>query len=81
MNDLHAVQRHIIDFLKGLGDIYPHQLKAEFKKLYEKLKVYEDDPYERRSFLYLDFLSWLESKIEDKPVADIIQEKFKALKR
>ncbi len=81
MNDLHAVQKDMIDFLRGLGDIYPHQLKNEFVKLYEKLKMYEDDPYERRSFLYLDFLSWLESKIQNKPVAEIIQEKFKALKR
>jgi len=80
MNDLHAVQQHMIDFLKGLGDIYPHQLKNEFVKLYETLKKYEDDPYERRSFLYLDFLSWLESKIQNKPVAEIIQAKFKALK-
>jgi len=80
MNDLHEVQRHMIDFLKGLGDIYPHQIKNEFVKLHEKLKMYEDDPYERRSFLYLDFLSWLESKIQNKPVAEIIQEKYKALK-
>lgn len=80
MNDLHEVQRHMIDFLKGLGDIYPHQIKHEFVKLYDTLKAYEDDPYERRSFLYLDFLSWLESKIQNKPVAEIIQEKFKALK-
>ena len=81
MNDLHAVQKDMIDFLRGLGDIYPHQLKNEFVKLYEKLKMYEDDPYERRSFLYLDFLSWLESKVQNKPVAEIIQQKFKALKR
>ena len=80
MNDLHGVQQHMIDFLKGLGDVYPHQLKNEFVKLYEKLKLYEDDPYERRSFLYLDFLSWLESKIQNKAVAEIIQAKYKALK-
>ena len=70
----------MIDFLKGLGDIYPHQIKNEFVKLHEKLKRYEDDPYERRSFLYLDFLSWLESKIQNKPVAEIIQEKYRGLK-
>ena len=77
MDDLHEVQKDIIAFLRGLGTIYPHQLKAEFVKLYKKLKAYEDDPYERRSFLYLDILSWLECKIENKPIATIIQEKFK----
>ena len=30
-------------------------------------KKYENDPYERRAFLYLDVLSWLESKIENRP--------------
>ena len=68
MNDLYEVQREMINFLKGLGKVYPHEIKKEFKKLYTKLKVYEDDPYERRAFLYLDILSWLESKIENKPV-------------
>jgi hypothetical protein len=81
MDDLHEVQTEMIAFLKGLGDIYPHQLKGEFVKLYEKLKSYENDPYERRSFLYLDILSWLESKIENRPIAEIIQGKFRKLKR
>ena len=80
MDDLHAVQKDMIAFLKGLGDIYPHQLKSEFVKLYEKLKTYENDPYERRSFLYLDILSWLESKIENRPISEIIQGKFNKLK-
>jgi len=35
-----------------------------------------DDPDERRSFLYFDIISWLDSKIEDKRVADVIRQKF-----
>ena len=81
MNDLHQVQKEFIKFLKNLNTIYPHQLKSEFKKLHSKLKAFEDHPYEKRSFLYLDILSWLESKIENRPVAIIIQEKAKKLVR
>jgi len=81
MNDLHEVQKEMIKFLRNLGNIYPHQLKKEFIKLHDKLKTYEDDPFERRAFLYLDILSWLESKIENRPVDEIIQEKFLKLKR
>ncbi len=81
MNDLHAVQKEMIKFLKNLGDIYPSQIKAEFKKLYTTLKQYEEHPYEKRAFLYLDILSWLESNIEERPVADIIKEKAKTLTR
>lgn len=81
MNDLHKVQIEFIKFLKNLGSVYPHQLKKEFKKLHANLKQLENHTYEKRAFLYLDIISWLESKIEDKPVAQIIQEKSKKLIR
>ena len=72
MNDLHEVQKEMIKFIRGLQDIYPHDLKNAFKDLVARLKIYQDHPYERRSFLYLDIISWLESKIENKTVAEII---------
>ncbi len=75
MEDLYEVQKEMMLFLRRLGDIYPHQLKKEFQKLYDKLKEYEDHPYERRSFLYLDILSWLESHITGKSIPEIIREK------
>ena len=75
MNELHAVQKEMIKFLRNLGNIYPHELKNEFRNLYERLKKYEHHPYEKRAFLYLDILSWLESHLENKPVAQIIREK------
>jgi len=81
MDDLHEVQKEMIKFLKNLGDIFPHQIKDEFRKLHKTLKQYEEHPYEKRAFLYLDILSWLESNIEGRPVADIIKEKSKKLVR
>ncbi|MBT8205599.1 MAG: hypothetical protein KJO20_09515 [Eudoraea sp.] len=81
MNDLHAVQEEMIKFLRSLGDIYPHELKAAFQQLYDRLKVYENHPYEKRAFLYLDILSWLESHLQNKPVAQIIREKAMTLTR
>jgi glutaredoxin-related protein len=76
MNDLHEVQKEMIKFIRGLQNIYPHDLKKAFKNLVETLKTYEDHPFERRAFLYLDIISWLESKIENKPVGEIIQNKY-----
>ncbi|MEM6542755.1 MAG: hypothetical protein AAF634_16485, partial [Bacteroidota bacterium] len=81
MNDLHAVQKEMIKFLRRLGEIYPNELKSEFQKLYEELKKYEDHPYEKRAFLYLDILSWLESHLQNRPVADILREKALAVTR
>jgi hypothetical protein len=77
MEDLYEVQKEMIKFLRGLGDIYPHELKNEFIKLLNKFKEFEEHPYEKRAFLYLDVISWLESKIENKSVNLIIREKFK----
>ncbi|WP_373517973.1 hypothetical protein [Pricia sp.] len=81
MNDLHAVQKEMIKFLRNLGGIYPHELKNEFQKLHTELKKYEDHPYEKRAFLYLDIISWLESHLENRAVAEIIREKAMAVKR
>lgn len=80
MNDLHQVQKEIIAFLRNLNNIYPSELKGAFVDLFESLKKLEDHPYEKRSFLYLDILSWLECKIESRPIQDIIQKKAMVLK-
>jgi hypothetical protein len=81
MNDLHGVQKEMIKFLRHLPDISPLELKDEFRKLHRTLKQYEDHPFERRAFLYLDILSWLESNIENRPVAEIMAEKAKLVAR
>jgi hypothetical protein len=81
MEDLHMVQREMIKFLKRLGDIYPQDIKTAFRKLHLKLKVFENDPYEKRAFLYLDILSWLESNIENKSVEYIIRRKYLSLNK
>ena len=76
MNDLHEVQKRMIAFLRSLSTLYPHELKDAFIQLHQDLKQFEHHPYEKRSFLYLDILSWLESNIKGKPVNEIIKEKF-----
>ncbi len=81
MNDLHAVQKEMIKFLRNLRDIYPTELQNEFKKLHTELKKYEDHPYEKRAFLYLDIISWLESHLYNKPVGEIVREKAQKLIR
>ncbi len=81
MNDLHAVQKEMIKFLRRLGDIFPHELPNEFQKLYTELIKYENHPYEKRAFLYLDIISWLESHLQNRPVGEVIREKALAITR
>lgn len=79
MNDLHEVQKEMILFLRNLPDVSPLEIKSAFRELHSKLSKYKDHPFERRSFLYLDILSWLESKIEGKTVAEIVKKKSKVV--
>ncbi|RRO14622.1 hypothetical protein [Flavobacteriaceae bacterium 14752] len=76
MNELNTVQLKIIEFLKKLPDIFPHDKKDAFKNFIKDLKPYESEPYERRAFLYLDIISWLESKEKNIPVGQVIRQKF-----
>ena len=81
MDELQAVQKEMIRFMRSLTDIYPNELKQAFRRLHTSLKYFENDPYEKRSFLYLDILSWLESKIENRSIGEIIREKASYLMR
>jgi hypothetical protein len=80
MNDQQAVQKEIFQFLRKSGKIKPQELKNEFKALHDRLAQLNDDLFERRPFLYLDILSWLKSKIENRTVQEVVKEKFKGLK-
>jgi hypothetical protein len=81
MENLSHVEEEIFRFLRKSFNLKPGQLKEEFAKLLEKLKKYEKNRFETRAFVYLDIISWLESKLEDVPVQDIIRQKFSRGKR
>lgn len=44
-----------------------------FRELREELRPLVDDPYERKAFEGIDVIAWLDSKIEGKPLVDIIR--------
>lgn len=76
MQELHKVQQEILRFIRKLPRLFEKDLKKEFIILRNNLKKLKDDPFERRPFLYLDIISWLESKIEGVTVQKVIQRKF-----
>lgn len=76
MEDLNMVQIEILKFLRQSLNAPPQKMKPYFEQLKNRLQKIVDNPHESRSFLYLDVISWLESKIENRPVEDVIHEKF-----
>lgn len=80
MEDLQEVQKYILRFLRKLSQISPDQVKDELRKSRKDLLKWVNDPFEKRAFLYLDLISWLDSKIQNKPIQEIVMEKAKGNK-
>jgi tetratricopeptide (TPR) repeat protein len=80
MNDQQQMQVAIFRFLRSLGGMSPQELRNAFIQLKQELTNIAANPFERRPFMYLDIISWLESKIENRPVQEIMQRKFALLK-
>jgi uncharacterized protein YicC (UPF0701 family) len=78
MGNLSLVEEEIFMFLRKSFKLTTKELQPEFEKLLTKLKKYEKNRFETRAFVYLDIISWLESKIRRADVQDIIREKFLA---
>ena len=76
MNDLQQVQIEIFQFLKQIPSMKAENLSFEFKKIHKKLIQLEKNPFERRPFLYLDIISWLESKIQKETIQTILKRKI-----
>lgn len=76
MENLSRVEEEIFRFLPKAIKVSPRKLKPEFEGLAAKLKALQGNRFETRAFMYLDIISWLESKIEAVPVQDVIREKY-----
>jgi hypothetical protein len=68
-------------FLRQSIPLSPRQLKPEFEKLLDTIKHLENDRFQTRSFAYIDLISWVESKVYDKPMSVVIHEKYLGSKR
>jgi len=81
MKNLTAVEEAMFKFLRQSIPLSPRQLKPEFEKLLHTIKHLENDRFQTRSFAYIDIISWVESKVYNKPMAAVIHEKYVSSKR
>jgi hypothetical protein len=81
MKNLTVVEDSMFKFLRQSLPLSPRQLKPEFEKLLHTIKHLEKNRFETRAFAYLDIISWVESKVYDKPMSAVIQEKYLKSKR
>lgn len=79
LEETQLVQEEIIRFLRKSVKVPLNDIPLLFEDFYTNLKSISLNKSENRAFLYLDVLSWLESKMLRKPVELVIQEKRKSL--
>ena len=77
MKNLSSVETSIFAFLRKVFSLSKKEMNEHLQILFDELKPLENNPLEARSFLYLDILAWLESKLKGVPVQAIIAEKFR----
>lgn len=81
MQNLTVVEEEMFKFLRNSFHLSRTKLKAEFENFLKTLKKLENDRFQTRSFAYLDIISWVESKVYEKPLSTVIHEKYLARKR
>ena len=76
MQNLTIVEEEMFKFLRNSFHVHRQKLKPELQKLLVNLKKLEKNRFQTRSFAYLDIISWVESKVLEKPMSTIIREKY-----
>jgi hypothetical protein len=76
MKNLSVVEEEIFKFIRTSFHISVKDIKPELEKLLVKLTAHQGNRFETRAFIYLDVISWLESKLENIPVQEVLKRKF-----
>jgi hypothetical protein len=77
LETLSAVEEEIFRFLRKAFQLdNPKRIRAAFSMLKGKLERLQADPFESRSFMYLDIIGWLESKIAGVTVQEVIRRRY-----
>lgn len=82
MENLTVIEEEMFKFLRhSFHHVPARKLKPELELFLQKIKHLEKNRFETRSFAYLDIISWVESKVHQKPMGTIIHEKYLQSKR
>jgi tetratricopeptide (TPR) repeat protein len=80
-NRLYKTETTILHFLqtKLPKSSSKKSIRQFYAELLIEMKEIVKDPYEAKAFKYFDFISWLESKIQSKSIAEVVKSKIKEL--
>jgi len=81
METITVIEEEIFKFLRSSFKLTRRELKPGLEKLLNTIKQFEKSRFETRSLAYLDIISWLESKVYERQMSEIIHEKYTESKR
>lgn len=70
-----------IEFFKNISNVVPDKIQEAFELFDKKLVLFSENEYYRRSLLYIDIHGWVQSKVQNVDVIEIIKRKVKSKKR
>ena len=76
MKNLTVVEEEMFRFVRNSFSLSTRQLKPELEKFLHKIKHLEKNRFETRAFAYLDVVSWVEGKVYNKTMSDVIHDKY-----
>jgi hypothetical protein len=76
MKNLTFVEEEILKFLRRSSYMAKDKMRLEVNHFLQRIKGHEKNRFQTRVFVYLDIISWAESKVYNKPVQKIIEEKY-----
>lgn len=77
-NRMFEFEKKVLSFIKDSSKIHSlKELRSAFTQLKEEFEKLTTIPSEKVMFQYFDFISWLESKIENEPFASVVKRKSK----
>lgn len=77
---LYRFEKLLLQFIKNKAPKITDRasLKSALKKIKEEFIAITVEEKERKVLEYFDFIAWLDSKLQDRPFADIIREKHRS---
>jgi hypothetical protein len=81
MDNLTVIEEEMFRFLRRSFHISSRQVREELKDFLVKIKAFEKSRFETRAFAYLDVVSWVESKVYEQTMEEVIHNKFLQSKR
>ncbi len=76
MENLSVVEEEMFKFLRTNFYVSSKKIKPALEQFLQKIKQFEKNRFETRTFAYMDIISWVESKVYQKPMGEIIYQKY-----